>query len=151
MELVFSTIEEDDLVDCSELYAATFREPPWNEGWNMEDAYERISSYLSHPKSVAIKVSANEQICGFVFGKIQQWNSYTSYDLEEMCVSKAFHRKGIGKALIAELEASLMEKGVSKIYLVTQRASIPSYFYSSLAFSEERDLIIMVKSLEVDS
>ncbi|HEB93094.1 MAG TPA: GNAT family N-acetyltransferase [Gammaproteobacteria bacterium] len=122
--------------------------PPWNEEWSMEDAFERLSDFLACPKSIAIKVLQNENMCGFVFGKILQWNGSTSYDLEEICVSSDLQKKGVGKKLMGRLEEVLVEKGVSKIHLITQRDSVPSSFYSSLGFSAIQNLVIMGKNID---
>ncbi|MCU7877604.1 MAG: hypothetical protein KZQ84_12540 [Candidatus Thiodiazotropha sp. (ex Lucinoma borealis)] len=62
MEFIFSNIDEDDLVGCSELYVAIFRDPPWREEWCTEDAFERLSDFLSSPKSIAIKAVHNGDI-----------------------------------------------------------------------------------------
>ncbi len=148
MQLTFSNIDEDDLLDCSELYVATFRESPWHEEWRVEDAFERLGDFLACRKSIAIKMLQNERIWGFVFGKIQQWNGSTYYDLEEICVSSALQRKGVGKKLMGELEKTLRAKGVSKIHLITQRNSVPSSFYSSLGFSAIQNLVVMGKNID---
>ncbi len=148
MKLVFSHIDEDDLPACSELYAATFRRPPWNEEWRMDDAFERLSDFLANPKSIAMKVLHDEDICGFVFGKIQRWSGSTSYDLEEICVRSDLQKKGVGKKLMGRLEEVLVKKEVSKIHLITQRDSVPASFYSSLGFSEIQDLVIMERKVE---
>lgn len=147
MEIKFSNIDEDDLVVCSELYVATFREPPWNEEWDMEDAFERLSDFLAYPKSLAIKATLNEKIGGFLCGKIQQSNGSTYYDLEEICVCSTLQRQGVGKSLIGKLKEMLREKGVSKIYLITQRDSGPSNFYTALGFSEDQSVIVMGKNI----
>ena len=146
MEFKFSSINEDDLVGCSELYVSTFRESPWYEDWNIEDAFERLSDFHANPKSVSIKAMRDGVICGFIFGKTQQWNGAMYYDLEEMCVSSYFRRQGVGTSLFGKLEDALTEIGVSRIYLVTQRESVPSSFYSALGFSENQSLMIMGKN-----
>jgi len=147
MEFKLSSIDEDDLVGCSELYVATFRESPWNEEWSMEDAFERLSDFLACPKSLAIKAMRNGNICGFLFGKIQQWNGAVYYDLEEICVSNTIQRQGVGKILMGKLEEMLIEKGVSRVYLITQRDSAPSSFYTALGFSENQSLMVMGKKI----
>jgi len=147
MELIFSNIDKDDLVDCSELYIATFSEFPWNEEWKMDDALERLSDFFTSPKSIAIKAVKNGYICGFLFGKIQQYNGATCCDLEEICVSSTIQRNGIGKGLVNKLEKILIEKKVSKIYLVTQRNSVPSSFYASLSFNEIPKFVVMEKNI----
>jgi len=147
MGLIFSNIDKDDLVDCSELYITTFSESPWNEKWRIDDILERLSGFFINPKSIAIKAVRNGCICGFLFGKIQQYNGATCYDLEEICVSASIQRNGIGKGLMNKLEKILIEKKVSKIYLITQRDSVPSSFYASLSFNEIPKLMVMEKTL----
>ena len=113
----------------------------------MEDAFERLSDFLAAPKSLAIKAMRNGNICGFLFGKIQQWNGVAYYDLEEICVSNTIQRQGVGKSLMDKLEKTLIEKSVSRIYLITQRNSDPSSFYSALGFSENQSLMVMGKKI----
>jgi ribosomal protein S18 acetylase RimI-like enzyme len=151
MEIIFSDIDEDDLVGCSELYVATFRDSPWNEEWSTEDAFERLSDFLASPKSIAVKAIHNGNICGFLLGQLQQWNGATFYYLKEICVSYALQRRGIGKSLMGKLEEILTENGVSRIYLITQRDSVPSGFYSSLGFSENQNVMVMGKQVEKSS
>lgn len=79
MEVAISNINEDDLVGCAELCVTTFREPPWNEKWSTEDAFERLNDFLGCPKSIAVKAVHNGDICGFLFGEIQQWNGVALY------------------------------------------------------------------------
>ena len=145
MKVIFSYIDEDDLVACSELYAKTFREPPWNEEWSTENAFERLSDFLSCPKSIAIKAIYDDEIRGFIFGEIEPYNGDKYYNLKEICVSATLQRKGVGKGLMKKLGKILEEDGVSKIYLITQRNSIPSSFYASLGFSEVKKMMLMGK------
>ena len=147
MELQFSIIDEDDLTACAELYVATFRESPWNEEWSTEDAFERLSDFLAAPKCLAIKAMNNGSLCGFLIGKVQQWNGAVYYDLDEMCVKHSSQRQGIGKSLMGKLEEMLLEKGVSRVYLITQRDSVPSSFYSALGFADNQSLTVMGKGL----
>ncbi len=148
MEVVFLCIDEDDLVACSELYAKIFREPPWSEEWSTENAFERLSDFLACPKPIAIKAIYDGGICGFIFGGIEQYNDAAYYDLKEICVSTTLQRKGIGKGLMGKLEKVLGENGVSKIHLITQRDSIPSNFYASLGFSENKNMMLMGRSVK---
>jgi aminoglycoside 6'-N-acetyltransferase I len=151
MEILFSDIDEDDLVDCSELYVATFRASPWNEEWSTEDAFERLSDFLASPKSIAVKATHNRNICGFLIGEIQQWNGASFCYLKEICVLNALQRRGIGKSLIGKLEEILAENGVPRIYLITQRDSVPSDFYSALGFSENKNIMVMGKQVDKSS
>lgn len=151
MDLIFSDIDEDDLVACSELYVDTFHEPPWNEEWSTEDVFKRLSDFLACLNTVAIKVVYKGNISGFLVGEIQQWNGDKFYYLKEICVSQTIQRNGIGRSLMGELEKILKKHGVAKTYLITQRDSIPSKFYSSLGFSVNTSVLVMGKSVEKNS
>ena len=52
--------------------------------------------------------------------------------IERMAVLKAFRRRGIGRKIIAFLEAELMNKGISQEILHAQYVAIP--FYESCGF-----------------
>ena len=65
MEISVSGIDEDDLVSCAGLYVATFREQPWNEEWNVDDAFDRLNDFLATPKSICIKAISKNKIRGF--------------------------------------------------------------------------------------
>jgi N-acetylglutamate synthase-like GNAT family acetyltransferase len=71
--------------------------------------------------------------------------------LKEICALDALQRKGIGKSLIGKLEEILKENGVSRIYLFTQRDSVPSDFYSALGFTENQNIMVMGKQVEKSS
>lgn len=143
-----ANIENDDLVECSRLYVSIFKEPPWNEEWSIEDAFERLSDFLACPNTVSLKAVRDGEIIGFLAGEIQKWNGAHFYYLKEMCVSGKDQRKGVGSTLIGNLTISLKSRGVSRIYLITQRDSIPSSFYSSLGFTENSSIMVMRKSVE---
>ena len=148
MEISVSDVDEDDLMSCAGLYVTTFREQPWNEEWNIDDAFDRLNDFLATPKSICIKAISKNKIRGFLFGDVQQWNGSIYYYLKEACVGIKDQRKGIGRALIAELESVLIKRGVSKIYLITQRDSIPSLFYSGLGFSENKNMMVLSKDVD---
>ncbi|MCU7816090.1 MAG: GNAT family N-acetyltransferase [Candidatus Thiodiazotropha sp. (ex Rostrolucina anterorostrata)] len=148
MALILLNIDKDDLVACSELYVNTFYELPWNEEWNTEDIFERLSDFLVCPNTVAIKFVHQGNISGFLLGEIQQWNGDKIYYLKEICVSQTIQRNGIDRSLMGELEEILKKYGVAKTYLTTQRNSVPSKFYSSIGFSVNTSVLVMDKSLE---
>ncbi len=81
-------------------------------------------------------------------GEIQQWEKNKVFYLKEMCVTTSVQRQGVGKAMIVKLENKLIGKKVGEIYLITHRESIPSEFYSSLAFKENPNIMVMGKTIE---
>lgn len=136
-------LNKEDLQGCSKMYVETFRHAPWNEAWTEEDAFNRLRNFLSPSTSMGLKVVTNAGIQGFLVGEIEQWNGSQSFYLKEMCVSRDMQRSGIGKALMLALQKELQKFGISRIYLITQRETVPERFYKSLGFTANERLLIM--------
>ncbi len=136
-------LNEEDLQGCSQLYVETFRHAPWNEAWTEEDAFNRLRNFLSPSTSMGLKLVSNGEVQGFLIGEIEQWNGSQSYYLKEMCVSRSMQRSGLGKALMLALKGELLKSGISRIYLITQRETVPERFYKSLGFRTNESLLIM--------
>jgi aminoglycoside 6'-N-acetyltransferase I len=141
-------LNEDDLVECSHLFVNTFKHEPWEEDWDIDDAFNRLSNFLSSSYSIGLKVVNEDEIQGFLVGEIEQWRGYQSFYLKEICVSINMQRSGLGRELMRVLQIELMKKGISRIYLITQRKTVPEKFYKSLDFATNDSLIIMGKSIE---
>jgi ribosomal protein S18 acetylase RimI-like enzyme len=151
MNFLILPLNEDDLVECSHLFVNTFKHEPWNEDWAVDDAFKRLRNFLSSSYSIGLKVVNEDEIQGFLVGEIEQWRGYQSFYLKEMCVSKKLQRSGLGRELMRVLQIELVKKGVLRIYLITQRKTVPEKFYKSLDFATNDSLIIMGKSIEANS
>lgn len=147
MKYQYQKLTEDDLIECSHLYVNTFKHQPWNEEWDLDDAFNRLSSFLSTSYSIAIKAVIENKIQGFLIGEIEQWNGAKKLYLKEICVSKTRQRSGLGRELMRALQNKLGKRGISRIYLITQRETVPEIFYKSLGFTTNTGLILMGKSI----
>lgn len=148
MDYQILPLDENDLVECSQLYVETFRHEPWNESWGVDDALKRLSNFLASPYSIGLKTLYKGEIQGFLVGDIEQWRSYQNFNLKEMCVAKEIQRSGIGRKMVLALQDELIKQNISRIYLITQREAIPEIFYKSLGFETNGKLVIMGKSIE---
>jgi len=148
MEIKFTNISKDDLLECAKLYVEVFRNPPWNEEWSLEEASERLSDMYNIPKPIAIKATHNGNLCGFLMGRLQKWTGETNCDIEEFCISNSMQRKRIGSLLMTQLEETLKIMKVSGVLLITQKNSVPFSFYSSLNFVEDSSLVVMRKKIK---
>ena len=143
--LSFADLEDDDLLPCAELFVESFKQPPWNETWDVEDAFDRLSDFLHCPKCVAFKVGYQNDIVGFLLGNEEVWCEDNYFYLKEVCVAHSFQRQGVGRALLQHLEDTLREKNISRLYLMTQSNSIPERFYTSLGYAVNHDFVVMRK------
>lgn len=148
MDITLNTIEEADLLSCAELYAATFKQSPWNEEWALDDVILRLGNFLAAPSSITIQAKDGNHLIGFLMGETEQWNGSKYFYLKEICVAPDTQRKGVGKMLMEILEKQLNELDIATLYLITQREGIPASFYSSLGFSEHDALSVIGKSIK---
>ncbi len=133
-------------------HVLTFKQASWNEEWsNDDDTFERLSDFLACPKSIGIKAVYDKKIVGFLLGEVQRWNGVNHFYLKEICVAYKLQRQGIEKLLMARLNQRLSEIKVERIYLITQRSSIASEFYSSIGFSSNERVVVMGQSIEKSS
>ncbi|MCX4029148.1 GNAT family N-acetyltransferase [Endozoicomonas sp. SM1973] len=151
MNYQFLSLDEDDLVECAQLYVNTFKDEPWNEDWDLEDAFNRLHNFLTPPYSIGLKVVNESEIQGFLIGEIEQWRGSQSFYLREICISKKMQGLGLGKKLMHTLNNELIAKNVSRVYLVTQRDTTPESFYRALGFKTNDKLIVMGKSVNINS
>jgi len=146
-DLTFSDLDEDDLLECAGLLAESFKQPPWNEAWKIEDAFERLLDFIVSPKAVAIKVVHQDKIIGFLMGNVEIGCDNNYFYLKEICVCRDQQRNKVGSSLMKYLEHKLQEMNISRLYLMTQRDSIPERFYTSLGYMINHDMILMRKDL----
>ncbi len=64
-----------------------------------------------------------------------------------MCVSPSQQGKGIGGALLEDLQVLLVSEGVRKVYLLTSRDAFAAEFYKKREFYISERMIMMGKWL----
>jgi ribosomal protein S18 acetylase RimI-like enzyme len=142
------SIEHTHLLPCAALFAAVFNKAPWNEQWDLGTVRMRLTEIYNTPGAYGVVASDVTGVMGFVLGYVEQWNQQKHFYLKEMCVHAQQQRSGIGTAMMDTLERQLMQRGVSKIYLLTARESGAEAFYRTCGFYVSPKMIMMGKPLE---
>ena len=70
-----------------------------------------------------------------------------SFYVQEMCVLEAYRGQGVGRQIVAALEAKLAEQSISSLYLLTARNSAAEAFYEKLGFYNNEGVVVMTKRL----
>lgn len=150
METKTAVLTLENLEECTKLYTYVFNGEPWNDGWEEEDARERLSDIFSNRKFVGIGIYDEEQnIIGFLAGYTEKWLNNNHFNLNEMCVKSELQGKGIGSKLLKELEVLCNKNNTNRIYLLTAREGKAEAFYKKNGFYVSPKMIMMSRRLNI--
>jgi aminoglycoside 6'-N-acetyltransferase I len=129
-----SVLRLDDLEGAAALYQQTFNAAPWNEGWSIEAARERLKAIWAAPNGLGVLAHRDGAPIAFALGYLETWVSGTHFQLKEMCTAPLEQQKGIGSFLLSFLLQTLKERGVVEVFCET-RAGVPAEaFYRKMGF-----------------
>jgi aminoglycoside 6'-N-acetyltransferase I len=135
-------LQMKNLID---VYMNTYNNSNWNENWEFVDTEKRLTAIINTPGFTGLAAIDEDKLVGMVLGNIQRYCNQNHFNLQEMCVIPEYRNKGIGSFLISELQKSLTEKDVSKIYLLTERDSLAEKFYIKNDFYKSNRIQVLGK------
>ncbi len=107
---------EDLIRQCAVLLVEGFK-TDWPDAWpTLEEAIEEIHECLEPEKICRVALTSDSQAVGWIGGQDYGYDGQV-WELHPMVVSKSFRGHGIGRALIADLEAQLRPRGVLTLTL----------------------------------
>lgn len=80
--------------------------------WTEESAGKRIHQVLSMEDSYSLILEDGNLVLGFVMGYFKQYDDIVGYTLEEIVIAFEHQNKGIGSALLQEIERQVRERGL---------------------------------------
>ena len=86
-------------------------------------------------------------VIGFALGHRKLRDLSTSFYMQEMCVSREYQGRGVGRQIIARLETELQTRGVNSLYLLITRGSAAETFYEKLNFYDNEGVVVMTRHL----
>ena len=135
MELKELTIQDRDSI--TNLFRSVFTNEPWNDDWSDQaqlDAY--IHDLIGQNNSLTLGYIDGDHIVALAMGHIKHWFAGTEYNIDELCVDREMQGRGIGSMFLGEMELFLSERGITRIFLQTER-DMPAYvFYMHKGFQE---------------
>lgn len=140
-----------DLDALTSVFVSCFNEPPWNDGWTLEAARERLGAIVESRFFCGAVAFVDEEPVGLVLGQKERWVDAFHFNLQEMCVRSSYQRRGVGRALLDYLKQELQRDGVSKMYLITGPDGPADALYSAAGFYRSRGRIVMASSLKESS
>lgn len=144
--ILIKKLSVDFIEEIKTLFAEIFTNEPWNDDWSDENQlHNYILDLTGNRNSLAIGLFEDDEFIGMALGSIKHWYTGTEYYIDEFCIKSQKQGKGIGTNFLAMVEKFVEEKGISHIFLQTER-TVPAFeFYKKNGFTELCDHVSFVK------
>lgn len=120
--LTFRELYSSDFSQICIIYQSVFTPPPWNDDWSdSHQLREYILDLTASTNSLSIGAFEDDKLCAASLGHLMHWWSGTQYYIHEFFVDEKMQGNGIGSALLAYIETTLIEKQIKDIFLHTDR------------------------------
>ncbi len=114
--------------------------------WTEETAKRRIRQVLSIEDSYSLIMKDDEgKAVGFVMGYFKQYYDIMGYTLEEIVISFEHQNKGLGSALLKEIENRVKKKGASCVELQAVNDEKHERYYSKAGYKNAVNFVMKVK------
>lgn len=124
----------DDIPELALLYKQF-----WSEDSCIETMYQQFKKFCESGTHVLLSAVENGRLIGSVMGVIceELYGSCKPFlVLENMIVDSKYRNKGVGKALISEIEKIAVQKSCTQIILITDTHRIDACrFYESAGYN----------------
>lgn len=104
-----------------DFFVAAFEERSSKNFANRENALEEIQDSFASDRISRIAIDENGTVLGWI-GAIQHYEGH-AWELHPLVVRGDRQRQGVGKALVADLEAQVRQRGGTTIYIGTDDES----------------------------
>lgn len=137
MEDQFTELDQTHLPQMAELYRDAFGRAPWNDDWDdtrqLTEYMKEISGSLHALNYGLFREGA---LIALSVGMIRHWWEGTNYNIEEFCVVPALQGQGVGTRFMQRIAEDVQARGLSGIFLQTDRDKPAYRFYQHNGFQE---------------
>jgi len=136
----------EDIKDVIPLYLEEYN-VYGGDSWTEYQAQNRLEQICNIQDSYCILAEEHNAVVGFAVGWIRTFYDLKSYYLEEIVVAHDMQGKGVGTAIMKDLEIRLKDKGVSMISLDAVNDDKHEHFYGKLGYKNVSNFVSKVKTL----
>lgn len=112
------------------------------EHFTFDRAYEKLGDLIDHLSTdtcIAYGTFEDYEIIGYIWAYPHPFREETRMYVNEISVREDFRSRGIGKALLRQVEDRARESGYPALYLHAEAGSLDAVrFYESLGYAPER-------------
>ncbi len=142
MEYTIRELKNEDIEKLSLIMQKAFLNKPWQEQWEKEVCYKRITLFNQIPFAYnLVLIDENENICGASIGYIIPFEKEISFELQEFFVNPNIKNQHLGTKLMNLLLNKLKEKGITKVKFYTSGELYK--FYSKFGFKKVEEEYLM--------
>ena len=143
-------LKPSDIADVMQLH----RELGWNPAFKADGSTlkQRLESLITEDDALLLVAEVTGQVVGYIHGEIV---TYLLFAGREMLVSELFVKEkaraaGVGKALLAAIEAQAVQRKCFRISVLNsrERESYKRGFYPSLGYEERSQTANFTKRLD---
>jgi len=146
--MIYEDINKSHIPRLAEIYVETYNAPPWNDKWTVSLAEQRLDEMINCRDSYGlICIDDESKIIGMIVGISETYYNCKQFFIKDFFMIPSSQGKGIGSALINELERRLKSMGVDKTYLFTSKTDKTEKYYQKRGYHSWNGMVLMGKSL----
>jgi aminoglycoside 6'-N-acetyltransferase I len=147
--LYFRNFYWEDLDACAELFKKVFSADPWDDDWkSLNQVRNYLNELTSNPCFEGFLVQKNSITVAVCFGRKRSWWMGKEFFVDEFFVANDQQGNGIGTKLMDFVTNSLLEKGYTRLTLLTNKEIPAERFYHRNGFYNNFKRTVMVKDLQ---
>jgi len=143
--MIIKKATSKDIGKIAKLMLEEFRKPPYNERASLKSVLKSLNFYFKLGK--VYFATTEDEIMGVVVFKIEQYWEGPVIIIEDLAVKKQFKTKGVGKALLNEVENYAKKNQLRKILFKTNKKSSAVKFYQKYGYKPLKNVINFEKKV----
>ena len=130
-------VTSEDLISCARLFMKVFSEWPYEESWDVDQAYDYLDRFWRFDPEHCLVALDKDEVIGAMFGYCYPWQNRINYYMQELFVEAGRRRSGHGRKLVRHLLDRLGDSDTS-MSLIANEATPAAAFYQELGLRQHR-------------
>lgn len=143
MNLIVKELEKEDIPSLAIIMSSSFKLPPWNETWSIEECKKRIEDIYSFKTHLSYVLKNEDRFLGLFNGYYLPYMKQNELTIVDFFVDKTFEYDHLGSTFYKMIEEKLQSKKIDKITLSTTGSL--DKFYSSVGFDLSKSYLMEKK------